>query len=110
AFSADGRLIQVGDQYGAVIVFDPQSGEVTQDFVRYQQVSPPTERVSTLALSPDGKLVAFAFLGYTVEVWDLATKKHVQTLRDSAGIINTLSFSPDSRCVLSGNYNGTFSK
>jgi WD40 repeat protein len=108
AFSADGRLILVGDDHGAVTVFDQQSGEEKQSFARRDHVPAPTDRISALAISPDGKLAAFAFLGYNVEVWDLATKRRLQTLRDSAGVTNTITFSPDSQCVLSGNYNGTF--
>jgi WD40 repeat protein len=110
AFSADGQLILAADDHGAVIIFEPQSGETKHQFVRYKHVNPPFERLRTLTVSPDGKLVAFAFLSGAIELWDLASEKLVRTMRDSAGVINTLSFSPDSQCLLSGNHNGTYSK
>jgi WD40 repeat protein len=52
--------------------------------------------------------VAFGFLGSYIEIWDLAKKQVLQKLRGSSGVINTLSFSPDGRRLLSGNHNGTF--
>jgi WD40 repeat protein/serine/threonine protein kinase len=107
-FSPDGRLLLVADDYGAVLVFDLPSGTVKQTFVRHDLVEPPTDRIRTLTLSPDGQLVAFGFLGSYVEVWHLAEQKLVRRLRNSDGIINTVAFSPDSQRLLSGNHNGTF--
>ncbi len=107
-FTPDGRQVLVGDEYGAVIAFDAQSGAVTQNFVRHDQVEPPTDRIRALALAPDGQRVAFAFLGRKVEIWELTTKKLLQTLRDSAGITDTVAFAPDGQHLLSGNHNGTF--
>ncbi len=108
AFSADGNLILVGDEYGAVIVFDPQSGKVEHQFMRHNHVNPPLDRLRALAVSPDGKLAAFAFLSGTIEVWDLTTETLVQTMRNGAGVINTIVFSPNGLNLLSGNHNGTF--
>jgi hypothetical protein len=107
-FSPDGRWLLVGDDYGAVMVFEAQSGQIKQSFVRHELVEPPTDRIRTLALSPDGQRVAFGFLGSYIEIWDLAKKQVLQKLRGSSGVINTLSFSPDGRRLLSGNHNGTF--
>lgn len=107
-FTPDGKQVLAGDEYGAVIGFDAQSGAVTQSFVRHEQVEPPTDRIRALALSPEGQRVAFAFLGRKVEIWELATKKLLQTLSDSAGITDTVAFAPAGQQILTGNHNGTF--
>lgn len=108
AFSPDGRWLLVADDYGAVMTFDPQSGQVKNDFVRHKLVEPPLGKIRTLALSADGQLVAFGFLGSYVEIWDLAAQKLRVRMRDASGVINALSFSPDGQRLLSGNHNGTF--
>jgi WD40 repeat protein len=107
-YTPDGRQVLVGDEYGAVITFEAQTGTVLQSFVWHEQVKAPTDRIRALALSPDGRRVAFAFLGRKVEIWDLTTKKQLQTLRGSAGITDTVTFTPDGQRVLTGNHNGTF--
>ena len=107
-YTPDGRQVLVGDEYGAVIGFDAQSGAVTQSFVWHEQVGAPTDRIRALALDPAGERVAFAFLGYKVEIWDLATKKLLQTLRGGAGVTDTIAFAPGGQRLLAGNHNGTF--
>lgn len=107
-FTPDGRQVLVGDEYGAVIGFDTQSGASTRNFVWHEQVASPTARLRALALAPDGQRVAFVFLDRKVEIWDLTTKKLLQTLRNSAGITDTVAFAPDGQQVLTGNHNGTF--
>lgn len=107
-YSPDGQRVLVGDEYGAVIGFEVQSGAVTHSFVRHAQVEPPTDRIRALALAPDARRVAFAFLGRKVEIWDMDSKRLLQTLRGSAGITDTVTFAPDGQRVLTGNHNGTF--
>lgn len=108
SFTPDGKLLLVCDEFGAVLRFDLATSSVKDTFVRHEFVQPPTDRIRALALSPDGQRVAFGFLGYYLEVWDLNERKLVQTLRGSAGVPRTLAFAPDSQQLLSGNHNGTF--
>jgi WD40 repeat protein len=65
AFSADGKLVYVGDGVGVVRVVDVEKRAVVKSFVGHQGP------VHSLAVSADGKTVASGGADTTVLVWDL---------------------------------------
>jgi WD40 repeat protein/uncharacterized caspase-like protein len=69
-----------------------------------------TNTVTSVAFSPDGKLLAAADLENTVKLWDVSSGKVTRTLVKRAGVIepdgsiNSLAFSPDGKTLVSAGY------
>ncbi len=57
-------------------------------------------RECTIDISPDGKLIAVGYANGTVNVWNLQTKQHVETLKTTFADMEILKFSPDNRFLV----------
>jgi WD40 repeat protein len=62
----------------------------------------PTHAVWGLAASPDGHWLATGAADQTVKLWDVSTRKLVQTLKGHDNVVWSVAFSPDSKYVASG--------
>jgi WD40 repeat protein len=66
-----------------------------------------SERVATLAWSPDGRCIVSGSNDMTVQVWDAATGHHIYTYRGHAvalwDFVEAVAWSPNGRYIASGN-------
>ena len=63
--------------------------------------------LTSLAVSPDGRLGVTASGDMTADVWDLSTRRRLRTLKQQDEFLNSLAFSPDGKQLLSGGAYGT---
>ena len=63
--------------------------------------------VEDVAFSPDGKTLALASYRGTVQLWDVATGKLLETLRGHSSAVSAVAFSPDGRTLASGSNDQT---
>ena len=64
------------------------------------------ETVSSVAFSPDGKMLASGNTEGNVILWDVATRQRIgQPLSTNTGSVNSVAFSPDGKILASGSYN-----
>lgn len=92
AASADGKLVAgCGDRF--VQLFHVESGE------RFQRFEGHTDRVVSVAFSPDGNLIASGSQDNTTRIWNVQSGKslHVLRLTDAP---RSVAFSPDSMTLV----------
>jgi len=58
--------------------------------------------VRSVAISPDGKLIASGFLYEGIKLWEVDSGLPLRALRGHTASVNSISFSPDSQCLASG--------
>jgi WD40 repeat protein len=58
--------------------------------------------ITCLSFSPDGKLLATAGFDRVIRIWDMQSRKLLQTLEEPDGLGIALCFSPDGQSLLSG--------
>jgi WD40 repeat protein len=66
-----------------------------------------SDRVQSVAVSPDGRLLASGSYDNTIKLWDLNTGKLRQTLEGHSNLIQSVAFSPDGRLLASGSRDKT---
>ncbi|KAK5994039.1 Vegetative incompatibility HET-E-1-like protein [Cladobotryum mycophilum] len=63
-------------------------------------------KICRLAFSPDDQRVIGSDYSGIMMIWDVATGKHLETLRVGPGCIYSIAFSPDGQRIACGNRNG----
>lgn len=96
AWSADGKRIASGDEYGRVQVWNSQTGQI---FLTYTKHTGP---INALAWSPDGTQIASASDDNTVQVWDTTSgEQNLLYTQHSTGV-RAIVWSVDGQNVISG--------
>ena len=68
----------------------------------------PRDSVTSVAFSPDGKILACSSADHSIFLWDMATRQPIgQPLRGHSGPVNSLAFSPDGKMLASGSDDNT---
>ncbi len=63
--------------------------------------------VRSVAISPDGRLVASGFLYEGIRVWEVDSGVPLRSLRGHTASVNSIAFSPDSQWLVSGSRDRT---
>ena len=94
AFRPDGKAVAFAASKD-IKVYDPDTGNVLATLTNH---SVP---VTTLAYSPDGKVLASGSLDATVRIWDPAASKQLSVLQGHQKRVVAVTFSPDGKLVAS---------
>jgi WD40 repeat protein len=109
AFTPDGRSLVLGTPGGGVDLWD------IGRHARTAVVQPPsssTTSASGVAVSPDGRTIAFGVQtgtnAYAVKLWSLATRRVTTTIKaNGASNITSVAYSPDGTQLAAAGFDGT---
>lgn len=101
AFLPDGNSLVVSDIIGSISVVDVVSGETTMTFDGRKL------RRASIAVSPDGRLVAAGGDDSVVRLWSTETGKMLGDLVGHTGPVKAVVFFDDGQRLVSGSYDGT---
>ncbi|MEU3751315.1 serine/threonine-protein kinase [Streptomyces olivoreticuli] len=99
AFSPDGTLLAAGDPF--------QLRQMPADQVVTTVGDGKSKFWKLAVFSPDGQILAAAQTGYTVLLWNAATRKDMAVLDRHKAMIQALAFHPGSRLLASADRDGT---
>src|SRR5262249_9552924 len=86
---------------GKVLLVDSRTGD-------YRALGGNTDQLYSVALSPDGRLVAAGAAGGSVFVWDAATRRSIRRLNaGGGGAVWGVAFSPNGRTLAVDSLDGT---
>ncbi len=115
-FSTDRKFLVCGSRDAGIYVVDIAAGKIVKSFER--EFIAGHVNTASLALSPDGKLIAAgpaqrAFstgdVGQEtgIHVWEMGSGKLRFILRGHEANVHALAFTPDNRWLMSGSLDGT---
>ncbi|NDU72380.1 AAA family ATPase [Actinomadura sp. DSM 109109] len=112
AFSPDGRRVASASQDGMVELWDPATGRAAGAPLRDPAVRSPgllaysfPEGLSSVAFSPDGRMVAAGSNNGTAGLWDPGTGRFLRRVRHGSAV-TSVAFSADGRRLATAGYDG----
>jgi WD40 repeat protein/tRNA A-37 threonylcarbamoyl transferase component Bud32 len=105
------RMLLVGTWLGRAVVLDLQTGDVVGEFKGEGGKREPSRQAvqTVVAVQPGGKLAASSWLGGNIDLWDLATANHRQTLKGRGERVLAMSFDPKAARLAAAYDDGTLS-
>ncbi|RXK38139.1 glucose repression regulatory protein TUP1 [Tremella mesenterica] len=110
-FSRDGRFLVSGSGDKSARIWEIEKGQCVfdlriEDFI-HNETGPIDAGITSVALSPDGKLVAAGSLDTMVRVWNVNTGQQVERLKGHKDSVYSVAFSPDGKLLVSGSLDRT---
>jgi len=105
--------LAAANTYRAGIKFMETLSKVQQDLkgiydLFYKQYDIGTrDYVRSVAISPDGRLLASGFLYEGIKIWEVDSGVPIRSLRGHTASVNSIAFSPDSQLLVSGSRDRT---
>jgi serine/threonine protein kinase/WD40 repeat protein len=102
AFTPDGNTVAFASmRKDAVLLFSLETHAKAGELTGHAGL------LITLAVSPDGKMLAAGGSDQTIHLWDLPARREIRRLEGHRSAVSALTFSPDSRRLASGGVDGT---
>jgi len=102
ALAADRHILAAGDSRGII-----QAWNLQDEAMVWSKPAGTTEAVFSLAVSPDGRILASAGRDSVVRFWDLTNGNLLGALPGQNGWIFAVAFSPDGRWLLTAGKDGS---
>ena len=99
-FTPDGKTLACTDSLN-IRLQDPRTGEEKMLLTGH------TWGIHSMALSPDGDILASGSEDMTIRLWDMYTGEHKKTLNGHEHRVYSVAFSPDSKTLASGSDDNT---
>jgi WD40 repeat protein/predicted Ser/Thr protein kinase len=98
--SPDGQILVAGG-FGTIKVWNLATGELSHTIKAH------SSWVRSLAISPDGDILASSSNDKTIRLWDLKQGVRKRTIEGHTDTVNTIVFSPDGQTLASGSRDQT---
>jgi RNA polymerase sigma factor (sigma-70 family) len=116
-FSSDSKALVIGSSYPTTIqMWDIATRKERQQFGSHlilkdsagEEYEVPTYmKITSMAISPNGRTLATAGWDPTIRLWDVATGKEHPRLEGHRGTVTSLAWSADGKTLVSGSNDGT---
>jgi WD40 repeat protein len=113
SFSPDGKWLVAArnapSEHGVFVlsIWDARSGEEHAVMPENPDHVEHTGIISSLAFSPDGRILATASMDYSIRLWDFESRKRLATFQGHLSEVWCLAFSPDGQTLVSGAKDGS---
>lgn len=106
AFSPDGKTIVSGSSHQSsggnrkpitIRLWNALTGE------HIRTITGHSDKVTSVAFSPDGETIASGSIDQTIRFWDIHTGNQKLGLVSQKGVITSIAFSPDGKIIAAGN-------
>jgi WD40 repeat protein len=101
ALSRDGRLIAIGLDNGAAVLWDLAAGRPTRSFLGHRAA------VQSIAFSPDGSQILTGSADATAILWDVRSAKQTRLFKGHEAAIMSVAFTPDAKRIATGSVDKT---